>query len=100
IPEVLNRDVIDKIIKVSYEPARHMTRRLAREEGIFVGISSGAIVWAATVVASELGAGKRVVAVLPSFGERYLSSELFSFEDEDLALEAGLERRNIMLVCW
>jgi cysteine synthase len=90
IPEVLNRNVIDRIITVTYEPARQMTRRLAREEGIFVGISSGAIAWAATQVANELGAGKRVVAVLPSFGERYLSSDLFSFEDEEEAVRQNL----------
>jgi len=84
IPEVLNRAVVDRVITAAYEPAREMSRRMAREEGIFVGISSGAIVWAALIVARELGVGKRVVAVLPSFGERYLSSDLFSFEDEDI----------------
>jgi cysteine synthase len=88
IPEVLNREVIDRIITVSYEASRSMSRRLAREEGIFVGISSGASVWAAMQIAVELGEGKRVVAVLPSFGERYLSSDLFSFENEETALEA------------
>lgn len=83
IPEVLNRNIIDRIIAAPYEPSRDMARRLAKEEGIFVGISSGAITWAAMQVAQELGPGKRVVAVLPSFGERYLSSELFDLEDEE-----------------
>jgi len=81
IPEVLNRAVVDRVIRAPYEPARQISRRLAREEGIFVGISSGAVVWAALQVARELGEGKRVVAVLPSFGERYLSSDLFSDEE-------------------
>ncbi|MEW6737605.1 MAG: cysteine synthase A [Acidobacteriota bacterium] len=89
IPEVLNRSVIDRIITVSYEPSRQMSRRLAREEGIFVGISSGAIVWAAVKIARELGPGKRVVAILPSFGERYLSSDLFSFEEQELDIQPG-----------
>jgi cysteine synthase A len=83
VPEVLNRGVIDRIIVASYEASREMSRRLAREEGIFVGISSGAVVWAAVKIARELGAGKRVVAVLPSFGERYLSSDLFSFDESE-----------------
>ena len=91
IPEVLNRSIIDRIITVSYETARQMTRRLAKEEGIFVGISSGAVAWAATEVANELGPEKRVVAVLPSFGERYLSSDVFSFEDEEAAMNARTE---------
>lgn len=83
IPEVLNRSIIDRVVTVSYENAKQMSRRLAREEGIFVGISSGAITWAATQIAKELGAGKRVVVVLPSFGERYLSTDLFNFDDEE-----------------
>jgi len=83
VPEVLNRTVIDRIITAPYEPSREISRRLAREEGIFVGISSGAIVWASLQIARELGEGKRVVAVLPSFGERYLSSDLFSFDEEE-----------------
>lgn len=83
IPEALNRSIIDRVIRVSYESARETARRLAREEGIFAGVSSGANVWAASEIARELGEGKRVVAIVPSFGERYLSSDLFSFEDEN-----------------
>lgn len=81
IPEVLNRKIVDRVITVDYESAREISRRLAREEGIFVGISSGAITWAALQIAKELGPGKRVVSILPSFGERYLSSDLFDLAD-------------------
>jgi cysteine synthase A len=83
IPEVLNRSIIDRVITVSYENAKQMARRLAREEGIFAGISSGAITWAAIEIAKELGEGKRVISIIPSFGERYLSTELFNFADEE-----------------
>lgn len=82
VPEVLDRTLIDKVITVSYENARNTARRLAREEAIFAGISSGAIVWAAIEIARELGVGKRVVTIAPSFGERYLSSDLFDFEED------------------
>jgi len=83
VPEVLNTEIIDRIMKIEYVSARDTARRLAREEGIFAGISSGAVVWAALQVAKELGRGKRVVAVLPDLGERYLSNELYA----DLAKE-------------
>jgi cysteine synthase A len=73
IPEVLNRAVIDEIIKVAEEDAHAMSMRLAKEEGIFVGISAGAACWAALKVARELGAGKTVLTILPDTGERYLS---------------------------
>ena len=73
IPQVLNRAVIDEIIPVSDEQAHGTSRRLAREEGLFVGISSGAACWAALKVARELGVGKTVVVVLPDTGERYFS---------------------------
>jgi cysteine synthase A len=65
------------VIQVDYGDAIAMARRLAREEGIFCGISSGAITHAARNVAQELGAGKRVVSIICDFGERYLSHELF-----------------------
>jgi cysteine synthase A len=77
IPEVLNTSVLDEIIQVTGAAAAEITRRLAREEGILAGISSGAAVWAALQVAQRLGEGKVVVTVLPDTGERYLSTGLF-----------------------
>jgi len=78
VPEVLNREVIDEIIAVSSVDAGVIARRLAKEEGILAGISSGAAVWAALEVARRPEfAGKTIVTVLPSCGERYLSTWLF-----------------------
>ena len=74
-PGVLNREVLDEIISVSDEDAISFSRRLAREEGLLVGISAGANVFAALKVAKRLGQGKRVVTVLPDTGERYLTME-------------------------
>ena len=73
VPEVLNRRVIDEIVQVDDDDAFKTSSALARDEGIFAGISSGAAVWAALKVAKELGRGKRVVVILPDTGERYLS---------------------------
>ncbi|MBO2518961.1 MAG: cysteine synthase A [Firmicutes bacterium] len=73
VPGVLNREIIDRIIPISDEDAFEMTLRLAREEGILAGISSGAAVTAAVEVARELQPGQTVLAVLPDTGERYLS---------------------------
>jgi cysteine synthase A len=73
---VLNRDIYDEIIPVRDEDAYAMTLRLTKEEGLLVGISSGANVWAALRVAKQLGPGKRVVTVLCDTGERYLSVAL------------------------
>jgi cysteine synthase A len=71
VPGVLNRRIIDEVIDVGDEEAMAMARRLAREEGLLVGISSGANVVAAIKVAKRLGRGKRVVTILPDTGERY-----------------------------
>lgn len=77
VPEVLNRALCDEIVRVRDDAALDMARRLAKEEGLFAGISSGAAVWAALEVARrEENRGKLIVAVLPSYGERYLSSPL------------------------
>ncbi len=78
VPGVLRMDLIDEIIKVTNEDAGQMARRLAREEGILAGISSGAATWAALQVARRPGnKGKLIVAVAPDTGERYLSTWLF-----------------------
>lgn len=78
IPQVLNKGIIDEIILVKDEDAGNTSRRLAKEEGIFVGISSGANVWAALQIASRPeNAGKRIVTLTPDTGERYLSTWLF-----------------------
>ncbi len=74
VPEILNRNVIDQIIQVEDADAFKTAKLLAREEGLFVGISSGAAVWAALQVAENLGKGKTVVTVLPDTGERYFST--------------------------
>lgn len=79
VPDVLNRDTIDEIIQVSNEDALKMGRRLAREEGLLVGISSGAAVYAAVEVARrEENRGRLIVVILPDTGERYLSTRLFA----------------------
>ena len=76
IPGVLNRDIYGEVMGVRDEDAFETTKRLAREEGLLVGISSGANVWAALKVARELGPGKRVVTMLCDTGERYLTVAL------------------------
>ena len=76
VPGVLNREAYDELIEVKDEDANAMTVRLTKEEGLLVGISSGANVWAAVQVAKKLGAGKRVVTILADTGERYLSVSL------------------------
>jgi cysteine synthase len=80
VPKVLNEEVYNEIIKVSTDEAFTASRRLGQEEGILGGISAGAAVHAALKVAKELGKGKKVVAVIPDNGERYLSTALFQFD--------------------
>ena len=78
VPEVLRLDLIDEIIRMDDDEAKRVTRRLAREEGIFAGISSGAAVAAALRVAARpKNAGKLIVVILPDTGQRYLSTDLF-----------------------
>ena len=78
MPQVLDRTLIDEVVTVSNQDAFETARRLASEEGILGGISSGAAVWACLQIAAmEAYAGKRIVTILPSTGERYLSTELF-----------------------
>lgn len=81
VPEILNQNIYNEIIHVENDEAFETARRVAKEEGILAGISSGAAVYAALKVAKELGKGKRVVAIVPSNGERYLSTPLYNFED-------------------
>lgn len=79
IPEVMNLDIIDEIIQVENEEALSTSRIIAKTEGLLVGISSGAAIYAATVLAKrEENKGKNIVVLLPDTGERYLSTELFS----------------------
>ena len=79
VPEILDTDVYDEVVKASADDAMVMARRMARTEGLLIGISSGAVVWAAEQVASRPDmAGKTIVVVIPSFGERYLSTALFA----------------------
>ena len=81
IPDNLDRSVIDRVVKVWEEEAFPLARRLAREEGLFVGMSSGGMALAAVQVARELGPGKRVVTVACDTGARYLTTSLFADAD-------------------
>ncbi|MGB7539829.1 MAG: cysteine synthase A [Anaerolineales bacterium] len=79
VPKVLNTKIYDEVIRVTGEDAFATARRAAREEGLLVGISSGAALWAAVQVANRVeNAGKLIVVIIPSFGERYLSTPLFA----------------------
>jgi cysteine synthase A len=77
IPSLMNMDLVDEVIKVKSDDAVAMARRLFKEEGLMVGISSGANVLAALEVAQKSGKGKNIVTILPDRGERYLSMNLF-----------------------
>src|SRR3954467_7587899 len=77
VPANLDRSVVDRVVQAWEEDAFPVARRLAREEGLFVGMSSGAIAWATLGVARELGPGKRVAMISPDSGARYLSTTLF-----------------------
>lgn len=79
IPEILNTEIYDDIVRVKNEDAMDIARRMATEEGLLVGISSGAAVWAALQLAAQPeNKGKLIVVIIPSFGERYLSTPLYS----------------------
>ena len=86
VPDVMRRELVDEVIQVTAEDAGNITRRLAKEEGIFAGISSGAAAWAALEVARRPeSAGKLIVVLLPDTGERYLSTWLFHLENTTTA---------------
>ena len=78
VPPNFDWSVVDRVIQAREEDAFPLARRLAREEGVFVGMSSGAIAWASILVAGELGVGKRVATIAPDSGARYLSTALFA----------------------
>ena len=79
VPEILNTKIYDEIVRVKNDDAFTIARRMAKEEGLLVGISSGAAVWAALEVAKRpANQGKMVVVIIPSFGERYLTTQLFA----------------------
>jgi cysteine synthase A len=80
IPAILDTEIYDEVIQIDNDTAFETARRVAREEGILGGISSGAAIAAAVQVAKELGKGKKVLAILPSNGERYLSTPLYQFD--------------------
>lgn len=84
VPAILDRDVIDEVIDVELDDALRLARETAAKDGILVGMSSGAAIWAALQVAARPeAAGKNIVVIIPSFGERYLSTPLYADLVED-----------------
>ncbi|MBT2583856.1 cysteine synthase A [Planococcus sp. ISL-109] len=81
VPAVLNTEIYDEIMQVSNEQSYDTARKTAREEGILGGVSSGAAIYAALELAKRLGKGKKILAILPSNGERYLSTPLYQFDE-------------------
>jgi len=81
VPQVLNTDIYDEVVRISNDEAFKASRETAKLEGILGGISSGAAIAAAKKVAEKLGKGKKVLAILPDNGERYLSTALYQFEE-------------------
>lgn len=81
VPDTLNTEVYDEIIRVENDDAFETSRTVAKQEGILGGISSGAAIYAAKKLAKELGPGKNVVVIIPSNGERYLSTPLYQFDE-------------------
>ncbi|MEH7108251.1 cysteine synthase A [Bacillus sp. JJ1764] len=82
VPDTLNTNIYDEVVQITTEEAFEASRRAAREEGILGGISSGAAISAALKVARELGKGKKVLAIIPDNGERYLSTPLYQYDAE------------------
>jgi cysteine synthase len=82
VPDTLDTDIYTDIVKVENEEAFEVARLVAKQEGILGGISSGAAIHAAKKIAKELGAGKNVIVIIPSNGERYLSTPLYQFDEE------------------
>ncbi|RFU66901.1 cysteine synthase A [Peribacillus saganii] len=82
VPDILDTELYDEIIQVKNDEAFEYARKAAKEEGILGGISSGAAIFAALQVAKKLGKGKKVLAIIPSNGERYLSTPLYQFDEE------------------
>ncbi|MBU5360513.1 cysteine synthase A [Enterococcus raffinosus] len=81
IPEILDTGIYDQVLSVSSDAALETAREVAAKEGILVGISAGAAIYSALEVAKELGTGKKVLAIVPDNGERYLSTALYQFDD-------------------
>ncbi|SFB31959.1 cysteine synthase [Lentibacillus halodurans] len=82
VPKILDTDVYDEVIRISNDEAFQTSREVARNEGVLGGISAGAAVAAAKKVAKQLGEGKKVLAVIPDNGERYLSTPLYQYDEE------------------